>query len=38
MIPLIDTHIGGTIVVTVIMMGFAAWATGRASRRCSSTA
>ncbi len=30
MIPLLETHIGGTIVVTVIMMGFAAWATGRA--------
>jgi hypothetical protein len=30
MIPLLDTHIGGVIVVTVIMMGFAAWTTGRA--------
>jgi len=30
MIPLLETHIGGTIIVTVIMMGFAAWATGRA--------
>jgi hypothetical protein len=30
MIPLLETHLGGTIVVTVIMMGFAAWATGRA--------
>ncbi len=30
MIPLLDTHLGGTIIVTVIMMGFAAWTTGRA--------
>jgi hypothetical protein len=30
MIPVLETHIGGTIIVTVIMMGFAAWATGRA--------
>lgn len=30
MIPILDTHLGGTIIVTVIMMGFAAWSTGRA--------
>lgn len=30
MIPILDTHIGGVIVVTVVMMGFAAWSTGRA--------
>ena len=30
MIPLLDTHLGGTIIVTIIMMGFASWATGRA--------
>ena len=30
MIPLLETHLGGTIIITVIMMGFAAWTTGRA--------
>ena len=30
MIPILDTHLGGTIVVTIVMMGFAAWSTGRA--------
>ncbi len=29
-VPWLDTHLGGTIVVTLVMMGFAAWATGRA--------
>jgi hypothetical protein len=29
-VPLLDTHLGGTIIVTIVMMGFAAWATGRA--------
>ena len=30
MIPVLDTHLGGTIIVTILMMGFAAWTTGRA--------
>ena len=30
MIPILDTHLGGVIVVTLVMMGFAAWSTGRA--------
>ncbi len=30
MIPILDTHLGGTVIVTVVMMGFAAWSTGRA--------
>jgi len=30
MIPLVDSTLGGIIIVTVIMMGFAAWSTGRA--------
>jgi hypothetical protein len=29
-IPILDTHLGGVIIVTVLMMGFAAWSTGRA--------
>jgi len=30
MIPILDTHLGGTIIVTIVTMGFAAWSTGRA--------